>query len=59
VATIIYGVNEPFESPSLVVEPEAIGWVAKPEGLCRGDLCVPFPLDDGRVNLPAFAKRLG
>lgn len=57
--TIIYGVGEPFESPSLLVEPEAVGWEAKPHGLCRGELCVPFPLEDGRVDLAAFAERLG
>ena len=57
--TIIYGVGEPFESPSLLVEPEAVGREAKPQGLCRGELCVPFPLEDGRVDLAAFAERLG
>ncbi|MEJ7569826.1 MAG: hypothetical protein WKF41_16365 [Gaiellaceae bacterium] len=57
--TIIYGDGEPFESPSVLVEPEAVGWEAKPQGLCRGELCVPFPLEDGRVDLAAFAERLG
>lgn len=57
--TIVYGIREPFESPSLLVEPESIGWDAKPQGLCRGELCVPFPLADGRVDLAAFAERLG
>jgi hypothetical protein len=59
VPTIIYGAGEPFESPSLLVEPEAVGWEAKPQGLCRGELCVPFPLEDGHVDLAAFAERLG
>jgi hypothetical protein len=38
------------------------GWEAKPEGLCRGELCVPAPgtlLDDGAVSLEAAAERLG
>ena len=56
--TVVYGSREPFETPTLHVEPAAIGWEAKPEGLCRGEVCVPFPLEDGRVDLEAFAARL-
>lgn len=38
----------------------ATGWELKPEGLCRGDLCVPFPSDDPTgVDLEPAAKRLG
>lgn len=42
---------------------EATGWTLKPEGLCRGDACVPLPGDgswldaEGRVELTAFAAR--
>ena len=36
------------------------GWELKPEGLCRGDLCVPFRSDDPTtVDLQAASKRLG
>jgi peroxiredoxin len=46
----------------------ATGWVLKPEGLCRGDVCVPVrdrdallggDPDGGLVDLAAFASALG
>lgn len=42
----------------------ALGWEWKPEGLCRGDVCVPLAdsdeIGDGdRVDLSAVASRLG
>ena len=37
------------------------GWVAKPEGLCQGDICVPAPgatTADGRIDVGVVADRL-
>ena len=53
---------------SLEVEPEAFeaatGWAIKPEGACRGDVCVPLPAEvragDGpSLRLDVLADRLG
>ena len=38
------------------------GWELKPEGLCKGDRCVPLPDGsgaDGVVDLTVVAERLG
>lgn len=38
------------------------GWDPKPEGLCRGEVCVPAPgalRDDGTVDVEIAATRLG
>jgi hypothetical protein len=41
----------------------ATGWSIKPEGACRGDVCVPLPaearLDGDRIRLDLVADRLG
>jgi hypothetical protein len=44
----------------------ATGWSSRPEGLCRGGVCVPVPagrepefLHDGRVSVTAIWKHLG
>jgi hypothetical protein len=40
----------------------ATGWDPKPQGLCRGEVCVPAPgslHDDGTVDVAAAASRLG
>jgi hypothetical protein len=40
----------------------ASGWSLKPQGACRGDVCVPLPPDavhESEVNVPAVAERLG
>jgi hypothetical protein len=51
----------------LVVDPAAFaartGWAVKPEGACKGDICVPLPdsarTADGRLAAPVLAERLG
>ncbi|MDE0803585.1 MAG: hypothetical protein OSA99_09710 [Acidimicrobiales bacterium] len=41
----------------------AIGWTRKPEGLCRGPVCVPvrdsLEADDGTIDLRGVAAALG
>jgi len=39
------------------------GWTLKPEGACKGDVCVPLPdgatTSDGRVDVNIVAAKLG
>jgi hypothetical protein len=38
------------------------GWSLKPQGACRGEVCVPMPAEavrDGVVDVAAVARRLG
>ncbi len=40
---------------------EQTGWEAKPEGLCRGEVCVPSPgarRPDGTIDVSVVAERL-
>ena len=40
----------------------ATGWSATPEGMCKGDLCVPAPealTSDGRIDVESIATKLG
>jgi hypothetical protein len=44
----------------------ATGWTLKPEGLCKGEVCVPVPrtrnsdfIRDGAVNIAAFWRHMG
>ena len=40
----------------------ATGWVAKPEGMCKGEVCVPVPGAmgaDGTLDVASVAERLG
>jgi hypothetical protein len=51
----------------LDVDPTAFeartGWAIKPEGACKGDVCVPLPDDvrtaDGKLDATVLASRLG
>lgn len=56
------------EPGRLLIEAEALegslGWELKPEGLCRGDVCVPVRdraalVEGARIDLGAFAEVLG
>ena len=43
---------------------EALGWELKPEGLCRGDTCIPLPdrapaINADGIELSALADALG
>jgi len=41
---------------------DATGWDPKPQGLCRGEICVPAPgvrRDDGTIDVASAAERLG
>ena len=41
---------------------ERTGWEIKPQGACKGEVCVPLPAgttgDDGTVDVAAFAERM-
>ena len=37
----------------------ATGWLLKPEGACRGGLCVPLPPQGATVDVAVVAERLG
>ena len=38
---------------------EATGWEIKPEGACRGEVCVPLPGAGDPFDVDAVAERLG
>jgi hypothetical protein len=75
-ATILIDAGE-FEAPQAEVADhalwlsareaeEATGWVAKPEGLCKGPVCVPLPpgrerefVLGARINVAALWRHLG
>ena len=46
---------------SLSVDPAIFerltGWSMRPEGLCRGERCIPLAAGNGRVDVRAFAER--
>ncbi len=51
---------------SLEIDPKAFeartGWALKPEGACKGDVCVPLPADalrGGKLDARILSQRLG
>ncbi len=42
----------------LVLDPEALGWQRKPEGLCRDDVCVPMAPDE-TLDIATISRLLG
>ena len=48
-------------SPLLDRFEEVTGWMLKPHGACRGEVCVALPevVRDGRVDVGVVAERLG
>jgi peroxiredoxin len=64
----VHGVTGTTDGERMLVDPEsfadATGWSLKPEGLCRGDVCVPVARPealtvDGRLDVAAVAAALG
>src|SRR5436853_6983104 len=35
------------------------GWEVKPEGACKGDMCVPLPDSEGPLDAGMLSERLG
>ena len=46
---------------SLSIDPATFehltGWLMRPEGLCRGERCIPLAAGNGRVDVRVFAER--
>ena len=64
----VHTVSGTIDGDRLLVDPagfhDALGWELKPEGLCRGDVCVPVAdpaalTADGRLDVAAVAAALG
>jgi hypothetical protein len=51
-----------LEDVSIQAFADRTGWLAKPQGMCRGEVCVPAPgaiQDNGTINVAAVTERLG
>src|SRR5260221_8526962 len=76
VGTLLINNRAAVETPDATAESENLwlplptleertGWALKPEGACRGEICVPLPRgrerefsQDGRFNITALARHL-
>lgn len=46
---------------TLTLDPAVLGWEAKPQGLCRDDVCIPLPagVDGHAVEATTLGRLLG
>ena len=66
--SVVNGGRSDGENLWLAVDDAAIatGWTLKPEGFCKGDVCVPVPparfgefVDQGEINVAKLWRHLG
>ncbi len=64
----VHELSVSFDESAVRIEPSvlenSLGWVLKPEGLCRGEVCIPIRdrdalVSDGRIDLAGFSEAVG